>query len=75
VRGRLALAGDTRMSFSDWLDAIYASVADAPHDLLERLEDSLVINAALADPVGARATWGLLPEHQIHTPLERVRPE
>jgi hypothetical protein len=63
------------MSFSAWLDAVYASVATAPHDVLEKLEDQLVINAALADPVGARETWGLLPEHQIHTPLERVRPE
>lgn len=71
----MALAGNTRMSFSTWLDAIYASVASAPHDVLEKLEDQLVINAALADPVGARESWGLLPEHQIHTPLEQVRLE
>jgi hypothetical protein len=63
------------MSFSAWLDAVYASVATAPHDVLEKMEDQLVINAALADPVGARETWGLLPEHQIHTPLEQVRLE
>jgi hypothetical protein len=63
------------MSFSAWLDAIYASVATAPHDVLEKLEDRLVINAALADPKGARETWGLEPEHQIHTSLEQVQLE
>jgi hypothetical protein len=48
---------------------------NAPSDVLEKLEDHLVINAALADPEGARETWGLLPEHQIRTPLEKVQVE
>lgn len=69
------IRADTRISFADWLDAVYASLVTAPHDVLVKLEDSLVVNAALADPEGARETWGLLPEHQIHTPLERVRME
>lgn len=57
------------------MDAVYASLVSAPHDVLVKLEDQLVVNAALADPVGARETWGLLPEHQIHTPLERMQAE
>lgn len=69
------ITADTRISFGDWLDAVYASLVTAPTDVLVKLEDSLVVNAALADPEGARETWGLLPEHQIHTPLERVRAE
>jgi hypothetical protein len=38
--------------------------------VLEKLNDQLVIAAVQADPEGARATWGLLPEHQVHTPAE-----
>lgn len=77
MRGHLVLHGanDPRMPLSDWLDAVYASLVGAPFDVLERLEDNLVINAALADPEGARESWGLLPEHQIHTPLEQLTPE
>lgn len=57
---------------SDWVDAIYATLATAPTDVLKQLEQQLVINSALADPEGARASWGLLPEHQMVTPLESV---
>jgi hypothetical protein len=63
------------MTLSGWLDAVYASIADAPHEVLERLETHLVTTSALADPQGARDTWGLLPEHQLHAPLEQVRTE
>lgn len=65
VRGRLALAGldDSRVPASRYCDAIYAIVADAPHDVLKDLFKQLTIQGAAAAP--DRDTWGLLPEHQM----------
>ena len=64
VRGRLALAGlDSRTAVSVWCDAVYATLAEAPHEVLERLRDRMVVAEATADPVRARETWGLLPDH------------
>lgn len=64
VRGRLALAGldDSRVHASTYCDAIYAIVADAPHDVLDELLKQLTVSGAAAAP--DRDTWGLLPEHQ-----------
>ena len=65
VRGRLALAGlDSRTPVSAWCDAVYAILAEAPHGVLERLRDRMVVAEATADPERARETWGLLPDHQ-----------
>jgi hypothetical protein len=67
----MALHGaDTRMPLDAWVDIIHATLAAAPHEVLGKLNDQFVINAVLADPVGARETWGQLPEHQIKTPAE-----
>lgn len=64
TRGRLALAGlDSRTPVSVWCDAVYAILAEAPHEVLERLRDRMVVAEATADPERARATWGLLPDH------------
>lgn len=65
MRGRLALAGmteDSRVPVSRYLDALYAIVADAPHDVLKELAKNLTIAGARIAP--DRDTWGLLPEHQ-----------
>lgn len=64
VRGRLVLAGlgDPRAPASDYLDALYAIVADAPHDVLKELAKQITIAGAKLAP--DRDTWGLLPEHQ-----------
>jgi hypothetical protein len=43
---------------------VYAILADAPHEVLEKLRDRMVVAEATADPERARATWGLLPDHQ-----------
>jgi len=73
VRGQIALAGlDTRMPLDSWLDVIHASLATAPHDVLKRLNESFVVNAAIADPEGARKTWGQLPEHRV-TPSAEMK--
>lgn len=65
VRGRLALAGldDSRVPAATYCDAIYAIVADAPHDTLKDLFKQLAIQGAAAAP--DRESWGLLPEHQM----------
>ena len=61
VRGRLALAGiDSRVPLATWLDAIYAIVADAPHELLDKLNGHFVIASARARP--DRESWGATPE-------------
>jgi hypothetical protein len=65
VRGRLALAGlGPRTSISTWCDAVWAILAEAPADVLDKLADHFAINEAARDPERARETWGLLPEHQ-----------
>lgn len=65
----MALHGaDTRLPLPDWLDAIHATLASAPHDVLKSLNDQFVVNAVMADPKGARETWGVLPEHQVTPP-------
>lgn len=66
ISGKLTLAGvDLRTPFRLWLDAVYAAWADAPHELLEKLMQQLVIQEAKLDPARARETWGLRPEHQM----------
>lgn len=63
VRGKLAIAGlDLRTPLATWLDAVYAIVADAPHEVLEKLWPKLTSAAARVKP--DRETWGVLPEHQ-----------
>lgn len=49
---------------SVWLDAVYATWADAPHKLLTEAMKQLSIQEAKLDPERARETWGLRPEHQ-----------
>lgn len=46
-----------------WLDAVYATYAEAPHEVLEKLTKQMVIKEAMIDPEGARETWGQRPEH------------
>ena len=56
VRGRLALAGlDLRTPVSAWCDAVYAILAEAPHEVLERLRDRMVVFAKHTQPRGIRA--------------------
>jgi hypothetical protein len=52
-----------RTALSDWCDAVWAILAEAPGDRLEKLLDQFVTLEAMIDPERARATWGLLPEH------------
>lgn len=46
-----------------WLDAVYAAYAEAPHEVLARLNKEMVIKGAMIDPEEARKTWGTAPEH------------
>lgn len=64
MRGKLALAdiGETT-ALSVWLDAVYASYAEAPHEVLTNLNKQMVIKGAMIDPDEARETWGVAPEH------------
>jgi hypothetical protein len=63
VRGRLALADfDLRGDCGGWLDAVYAILADAPHEIIEQLNKRLIVAGTRAAP--DPDTWGLLPEHQ-----------
>jgi hypothetical protein len=63
VRGKLTLAGlDPRDPAGSVLDAIYAIVADAPHDMIEKWDKKLIMEGAKAWP--ERDTWGVLPEHR-----------
>lgn len=68
MRGQLVLSGcDTRMPLRAWCDAVYAILISAPSNLSERikgLDSGLITAAAVNDPVGARADWGMRPEHQ-----------
>lgn len=59
------------MPLDGWLDAVHASLVTAPHDVLKHLNDQLVVQAAMADPKGARETWGMLPEHQVTPSAEQ----
>ncbi len=52
------------MSIATYCDAVWSILVDAPFDRLEKIQDSLVVQEAVADPERARETWGLLPEHQ-----------
>lgn len=62
VRGKLAMAGiDLDAPLATYLDAAYAAVCDAPHDLLDKLQVSITLQSARMRP--DRDTWGLLPEH------------
>jgi hypothetical protein len=66
---------DTRMPADHYLDSIHAIMVSVPPDTRERLKqlnDRLVVITATADPERARRDWGLRPEHQVVTPLERV---
>lgn len=47
-----------------WLTAVYAAWADAPHEVLQKAMREFTIREAKIDPVRARKTWGLRPEHQ-----------
>lgn len=69
VRGRLRLAGiDLREPLGGVLDCVYAIVAEAPHDVLERWRKQLTMEGAKAWP--ERDTWGLTPEMQrLSAPL------
>lgn len=64
VRGKLAFA-DIRETADVglWLDAVYAAYADAPHEVLDKLNRQMVIKGAMIDPEEARKNWGVAPEH------------
>lgn len=53
-----------RTPIADVCDVIYVILTEIPHETLVRLRDGLTTAEALIDPVRARETWGLLPEHQ-----------
>jgi hypothetical protein len=64
VRGKLALADiELASPLASWLDAVWAAYAEAPHELLQKLNAELVKKSAMLDPEEARATWGVAPEH------------
>lgn len=64
VRGRLAFADIGETAEVDlWLDAVYAAYAEAPHEVLTKLNKQMVIKGAMIDPDEARKTWGTAPEH------------
>ena len=64
VRGKLAFADiQSTADVGVWLDAVYAAYADAPHEVLGKLNKQMVIKGAMIDPEEARKTWGLAPEH------------
>jgi hypothetical protein len=75
IRGQLVLhhvsPHDPRITLDDWIAAVHASVATAPADVLKKLNEQLVVAEVQVDPARARATWGLLPEHQVTTPAEQ----
>jgi hypothetical protein len=62
VRGKLALAGiDLRVPADTWLDAVYAIVVEAPHEVLEKVHGQFIVASARIAP--DRDSWGALPEH------------
>lgn len=65
MQGKLTLAGiDTDTPLVGYLGALYAILAEAPHDRLEGMMNAMITGSAMADPDEARETWGLQPEHQ-----------
>lgn len=63
IRGRLALAHVTLQTpIRQWLDAVYATWVDAPHEVLEKAAKSMTLRSAMLRP--DRSTWGKLPEHR-----------
>jgi hypothetical protein len=65
IRGKLIQYGaDLRTPLADALDLIYVILTEIPHEVLTCLRDGLTTAEAMIDPEGARATWGLLPDHQ-----------
>lgn len=62
MRGELYLAGvdESRAPAARWLDAVYAIVMRAPHEVLEKMQSQLTIQTARLRP--DRETWGLLPD-------------
>lgn len=63
VRGKLTLAGlDTRVDADSYLDAVYATVAEAPGEVLDKMMRKIVEVRARVAP--NRDTWGLEPEHR-----------
>jgi hypothetical protein len=64
-----------RTALSDWCDAVWAILAEAPGERLEKLLDHFITLEAMIDPVRARETWGLLPEHTAKAgALEKADP-
>jgi hypothetical protein len=53
-----------RTPIADACDVIYVILTEIPHDTLVALRNGLTTAEAIVDPVRARETWGLLPEHQ-----------
>jgi hypothetical protein len=43
---------------------MYVILTELPHETLVKLRDGMTTAEALIDPVRARETWGILPEHQ-----------
>ena len=65
IRGKLITYGiDLRTCIGDACDVIYVILTELPHEVLVKLRDGLTTAEAALDPVRARETWGLLPEHQ-----------
>ena len=52
------------MSLKTYCDAAWSILVDAPFEQLQKIQERLIIQEAIADPEKARETWGLLPEHQ-----------
>lgn len=52
---------------ADVCDVLYVILTEIPHEVLSRLRNGIITAEAIADPVRARETWGLLPEHQAMT--------
>jgi hypothetical protein len=66
IRGKLALAGiDLSVEIGTWLDAVWACAMDAPYNELKAANAEMTKAMARVRPEQARATWGMLPEHQV----------
>lgn len=55
---------DLRTCIADACDVIYVILTEIPHEVLAKLRDGLTTAEAVIDPVRARETWGITPEHQ-----------
>lgn len=63
MRGQMFASGVTdETPLAMWLDVAYATLVNAPHEILGKVHDQMVLTAARIAP--DRSTWGLLPEHQ-----------